>query len=50
MESSGDLVGGRRVQGEVREGVIGWRGRRAERERGEENVVLLAGGRARVTV
>ena len=50
MESRGDLVGGRRVQGEVREGVMGWSGRRAERERGEENVLLLAGGRARVTV
>ena len=39
MERRGDLVGGRRVQGS-----------RAERERGEENVVLLVGGRARVTV
>lgn len=39
MERSGDLVGGRRVQGS-----------RAERERGEEKVVLLVGGRARVTV
>ena len=39
MERRGDLVGGRREQG-----------RRAERERGAENVVLLAGGRLRVTV
>lgn len=39
MERRGDLVGGSRVQG-----------RRAERGRGDENVVLLAGGSARVTV